>query len=100
MGWARERGCIRYDLGGIASDTPHAGTAGAAEPGRSDNLAGVHQFKTGFGGEIVTYPGTVERRYRPTLAWLARRVSSRYRGTPDTSAGSRTLVPDVPFPLI
>ena len=100
MRWARELGCTRYDLGGIASGAPGIGTEHSAGGARAENLDGVHQFKTGFGGEIVTYPATVERRYRPTLAWLARRVSSRYRGTPDTTAGSRTLVPDISFPFI
>ncbi len=71
MRWARERGCTRYDLGGIAPEGPSTS--------RRSNLSGVNQFKTGFGGEIVAYPPTVERRYHPGRAWLIRRLNSRFR---------------------
>jgi hypothetical protein len=60
MRWARERGCQSYDLWGIA--TP-----------------GLFQFKTGFGGEVLDYPPTLERRYRPILAAITRTaVAARY----------------------
>lgn len=81
MRWARDHGCSRFDLGGIAADTPppaEHGTEGNDDRWRS-HLAGVHQFKVGFGGEIVTYPPTVERRYHPGLAWLVRRINARFR---------------------
>lgn len=78
MRWARDHGCSRFDLGGIASDTPPSGQDGDDGRWRS-HLAGVHQFKVGFGGEIVAYPPTVERRYHPRLAWLVRRVNARFR---------------------
>lgn len=99
MRWARVRGCTRYDLGGIAGGAK-AGAPQEIGIGRPDTLAGVDQFKTGFGGEIVSYPATVERRYRPTLAWLARRVSSRYRTSDDSTAGTRTMLPHLTFPLV
>lgn len=91
MRWARDHGCTRYDLGGIAPETPPG-------PGRSDDgeartgsaLEGVHQFKVGFGGEIIAYPPTVERRYRPGLAWLVRRANARFR-----TAAQRSRSPGV-----
>lgn len=100
MRWAREHGCSRYDLGGIASGAPPAGTDRdpSVRSQTGSSLDGVHQFKTGFGGEIVAYPATVERRYRPALAWLARRVSSRYRATPNDHPTGRALS-GLSFPL-
>lgn len=75
MKWGRERGCQRYDLWGIPAHDPEsladedrtslAGTKG-------DDWRGIYRFKTGFGGEIVSYPGTLERHYVPVLPWLAR----------------------------
>lgn len=76
MRWARDRGCRRYDLWGIPAVDP-VSTADAGErvaTTRGDDWRGLFRFKTGFGGEIVSYPATLERRYRPALAWLARRV--------------------------
>jgi lipid II:glycine glycyltransferase (peptidoglycan interpeptide bridge formation enzyme) len=77
MKWARERGCTTYDLWGIPAQDPEmtkddnsnkiAGTKG-------EDWRGLYRFKTGFGGEIVTYPPTMERRYMPVLPWLARRL--------------------------
>ncbi len=87
MQWARENGCSRYDLGGIAPDTPPTGPGKDHVRTRSD-LEGVHQFKTGFGGRIVTYPETVERRYRPRIAWLVRRLNARFRSAPERSISS------------
>jgi len=85
MRWARDRGCTVFDLGGIAPASPLI----ASDDGRDDasdrhrsSLDGVRQFKVGFGGEIVTYPPTVERRYRPGLAWLVRQFHSRFRTSP------------------
>jgi len=80
MRWARERGCISYDLWGIpATDPPARDLAqGRVKPTHGNRLDGLYQFKTGFGGEIVSYPAPIERRYHPFLAWLSRH-SSRYR---------------------
>lgn len=80
--WARDQGCSRFDLGGIASDTPPSAPDRHDDGRWRSHLAGVHQFKTGFGGEIVAYPPTVERRYHPGLAWLVRRVNTRFRTAP------------------
>jgi lipid II:glycine glycyltransferase (peptidoglycan interpeptide bridge formation enzyme) len=75
MKWARESGCVRYDLWGIPEDDPSS----ASEQGdriagtKGEDWRGLYRFKTGFGGDIVTYPPTLERRYRPLLSSLARR---------------------------
>jgi peptidoglycan pentaglycine glycine transferase (the first glycine) len=76
MRWARERGCRRYDLWGIpVLDPPTtkidngdriAGTTGS-------DWRGLYEFKTRFGGEIITYPAAFERQYWPLLATMARR---------------------------
>jgi lipid II:glycine glycyltransferase (peptidoglycan interpeptide bridge formation enzyme) len=76
MRWARDAGCERYDLWGIPAEDPDAvhedGTRFAGTKG--DDWRGLYRFKTGFGGEIVTYPPVLERRYRPLLAVAARRA--------------------------
>jgi lipid II:glycine glycyltransferase (peptidoglycan interpeptide bridge formation enzyme) len=77
MQWARDRGCDTYDLWGIPEIDP------VTEPGsnsvegtRGDDWRGLHRFKTGFGGQIVTYPPMFERRHVPILPAIARRVYS------------------------
>jgi lipid II:glycine glycyltransferase (peptidoglycan interpeptide bridge formation enzyme) len=79
MRWARERGCARYDLWGIPDSDPERGSDedGKAAATRGDDWRGLYRFKTGFGGEIVSYPPTLERRYRPALSFLARRLYGR-----------------------
>jgi len=86
MQWARELGCLRYDLGGIAP-AARSGSAGVV-PGSS--LEGVDTFKTGFGGTIVSYPQPVERRYRPRIAWLIRHVNARFRTAADGALPTET----------
>jgi lipid II:glycine glycyltransferase (peptidoglycan interpeptide bridge formation enzyme) len=72
MRWARGQGCTHFDLGGIApGHSPDSSSA--------SDLQGVNQFKVGFGGVIVTYPPTVERRYRPLMAWSIRRFNARFQ---------------------
>ena len=77
MRWARDRGCTTYDLWGIPEQDPESlrsednvSVAGT----RGSDWRGLYRFKTGFGGEIVTYPPTLERRYLPVLPWAARRL--------------------------
>lgn len=87
MKWARDHGCTRYDLGGIAPEPPLNETDDEGVRSHSD-LEGVDQFKTGFGGNIVSYPETVERRYLPRIAWLMRRLNPRFRAAPERALGS------------
>lgn len=75
MKWGRERGCKRYDLWGIPKHDPESlrGDDNASLAGtKGDDWRGIYRFKTGFGGDIVSFPDTLERRYVPVLPWLAR----------------------------
>jgi peptidoglycan pentaglycine glycine transferase (the first glycine) len=75
MKWGRQQGCRRYDLWGIPKDDPEslAGEDRRSLAGtKGDDWRGIYRFKTGFGGDIVSYPDTLERRYVPVLPWLAR----------------------------
>lgn len=84
MQWTRDHGGTTYDLGGISPEPDHAepGTADQHPSRTGSSLDGVSQFKLGFGGEIVTYPPTMERRYRPGLAWIIRQLLPRFREAP------------------
>ncbi|MDI3341519.1 MAG: peptidoglycan bridge formation glycyltransferase FemA/FemB family protein [Sphaerobacter sp.] len=75
MQWARAAGCRVYDLWGIPpKDEP---PPDVAEPRDTVNvragLWGVYRFKQGFGGEVVSYPGVVERSSLPALVRVWRR---------------------------
>lgn len=76
MRWARGHGCNAFDLGGIAAAAPNVDDV---ESESSRDLAGVRRFKTGFGGEVITFPATIERRYRPGIAWFIRNLHARFR---------------------
>jgi peptidoglycan pentaglycine glycine transferase (the first glycine) len=83
MRWARERGCLRYDLWGIPPIDPqstkvHDGDRIAGTTG--SDWRGLYEFKTRFGGSIVSYPEPLERRYHPILIGLARRFYGGYGG--------------------
>jgi peptidoglycan pentaglycine glycine transferase (the first glycine) len=77
MRWARAQGCKVYDLWGIPAVDPStthvdggdriAGTSGS-------DWRGLYEFKTRFGGQIVSYPAPLERIYIPGLAHLAKRI--------------------------
>ena len=77
MRWAREQGCAVYDLWGIPAVDPAtthvdggdriAGTSGS-------DWRGLYEFKTRFGGQIVSYPAPLERIYVPGAAHLAKRM--------------------------
>jgi lipid II:glycine glycyltransferase (peptidoglycan interpeptide bridge formation enzyme) len=78
MRWAREHGCATYDLWGIPKrdpDTIHDDDQRRIVGTRGEDLRGLYRFKTGFGGEIVSHPPTLERRHLPVLPWLARRLN-------------------------
>lgn len=82
MKWARDAGCERYDLWGIpVLDPANGGDEDQTAIGSSgSDLRGLHRFKTGFGGEIVSYPPVLERRYSVIGSFVARRLTSRARG--------------------
>lgn len=68
MRWARERGCIEYDLWGTPDeDEPVLETNFER---RSDGLWGVYRFKRGFGGELRRAAPAMDRVYRPWLYQL------------------------------
>ncbi len=80
MRWARLSGSTVYDLWGI----PKEDQVAAIDPGeqiagsKGDDWRGLYKFKVGFGGTIVTYPSTLERRYHPYLGFIARHVSATH----------------------
>ena len=64
---AREAGCAEYDFYGIPpTDDP------------SHPMAGLYRIKTGFGGEIVRYPGCWDAPVRPA-AYAAYRAAESAR---------------------
>lgn len=80
MRWAREHGALKYDLWGI----PHEDPISTSEDDmkrvagtRGNDWRGLFKFKTGFGGEVITYPPTLERRYNRLLAFAAKRFNDR-----------------------
>jgi peptidoglycan pentaglycine glycine transferase (the first glycine) len=78
MRWAREVGCTHYDLWGIPEEEPKIVPGDQITGTKGEDRRGLYRFKTGFGGEIVSYPPTLERRYRPLLSRLAwRRYGNR-----------------------
>jgi lipid II:glycine glycyltransferase (peptidoglycan interpeptide bridge formation enzyme) len=79
MRWARAAGCERYDLWGIPSEDPEStGLEGGRVAGtKGDDWRGLYKFKVGFGGQIVRFPTSLERRYHPFAAALARKVVIR-----------------------
>ena len=83
MKWARDVGCNRYDLWGIPALDPvdvstESGDFIASTKG--NDRRGLYRFKIGFGGEIVSYPPMLERRYSPVGSFLARRLTRRADG--------------------
>lgn len=78
IGWARELGCLSYDLWGIPDALGRAARA-ADEAERQaleaaaqhDPLIGVYRFKKGFGGEVVRYLPAYDRVLIPPLYGLA-----------------------------
>lgn len=77
MQWAKSKGCRQYDLWGIANSE--------TEP--ADQLRGVSQFKSGFGGRVVEYVGAYDRIYcRPAYLiwetyWRSRKAAASSSGT-------------------
>ncbi len=76
MRWARDRGAATYDLWGIPATDPEPLPEGATgmTQSRGEDQRGLLSFKTRFGGDIVSFPWPMERRYAPILAATARRL--------------------------
>ncbi len=74
MRWARERGARRYDLWGIPPEDPviPKGQPDQVTRSQGDDWRGLYTFKVRFGGDIVSYPPVMERRYHPRLLAAAR----------------------------
>jgi len=77
--WAKERGCLVYDLWGIPDEVGRNG-----EPPdfvkRKGGLWGVYRFKRGFGGRVVRTVGAFDYVYSRPLYRLLMRVE-RVRST-------------------
>lgn len=76
MRWARDRGARTYDLWGIPPDDPVIAKGKPDQVTRSqgEDWRGLYTFKVRFGGEIVSYPPPLERRYHPLLMVAASRL--------------------------
>lgn len=82
MKWARGLGCDRYDLWGISAVDPDSVTDTGDTVARSTggDWRGMYRFKVGFGGEIVSYPPMLERRFNRLGSVLTRRLTRRTHG--------------------
>jgi peptidoglycan pentaglycine glycine transferase (the first glycine) len=69
--WAKDRGCLTYDLWGIPDEEEEVLEREFTK--RSDGLWGVYRFKRGFGGQVVHYIGAYDYVYSPSLYWLYRK---------------------------
>lgn len=76
MRWARDAGCRRYDLWGLpeSDEAPDETADNGGNLNVRNGLWGVYRFKQGFGGDVIDYPGVVERIYLPPLVWVWRRL--------------------------
>jgi lipid II:glycine glycyltransferase (peptidoglycan interpeptide bridge formation enzyme) len=72
--WAKERGCLTYDLWGIPDEETDVLEREFLK--RNDGLWGVYRFKRGFGGQVVHYLGAYDYVYSPLLYWLYNKVVS------------------------
>lgn len=68
MRWARERGCLSYDLWGVPDEDFDFLEENFTQ--RNDGLWGVYRFKRGFGGELKRVCGPWDRVYLPALYFL------------------------------
>lgn len=66
--WAKQQGCLRYDLWGIPDADP--AMLEAEFQHRHDGLWGVYRFKRGFGGDVVRSVGAYDYIYNPLLYQL------------------------------
>ena len=66
--WAKERGCLTYDLWGIPDE--HEDVLEREFLKRSGGLWRVYRFKRGFGGRTIRYLGAYDDVYFQPLYWL------------------------------
>jgi len=80
--WARNRGCLQYDLWGIPDEDEEI--LEAQFTSREDGLWGVYRFKRGFGAKFCRGSGAWDRVYQPVLyriyRWWIKRNKSGIAG--------------------
>ena len=77
--WARQQGCLSYDLWGVPDAERITLEAGFET--RRDGLWGVYGFKRGWGGELSRSVGALDSVYNPLLHRLYRvALALRLRG--------------------
>jgi lipid II:glycine glycyltransferase (peptidoglycan interpeptide bridge formation enzyme) len=76
--WAKERGCLVYDLYGIPDYDEE--TLEAQFIDRSDGLWGVYRFKRGFGGQVVRLAGAFDYIYKRPIYKLYQWVTKLRKG--------------------
>jgi len=65
MRWAKEQGCLTYDLWGVPDEDQETLESKFME--RNEGLWGVYRFKRGFGGELKRASSSLEKDYHPVL---------------------------------
>lgn len=75
---AKERGCRRYDLGGLGA---HAPAIRKGEIGLEDLKQTAVAFKAGFGGRLVLLPRAWQLTFNPLARQLFRAARSHIAGT-------------------
>lgn len=75
--WAKERGCLYYDLWGVPDHDEAMLEAQFKE--RSDGLWGVYGFKRGWGGELRRSAGAWDKAFNP-LVYTGYRAALKLRG--------------------
>lgn len=77
--WAKERGCVAYDMWGIPDEIGQTVYEGNPLPvsDRTDGLWGVYRFKTGFGKKVEYYAGAYDYIYKPWVYHLIHRVVNK-----------------------
>ena len=76
--WARQRGCLEYDLWGVPDQDEEILEAHFEE--KQEGLWGVYRFKRGFGGQLKRSVGSWDRVYLPAFYrlyrwWISRKGS-------------------------
>lgn len=79
MRWAKEKGCLRYDLWGIPDLDEETLEDNFTQKASHQGLWGVYRFKRGFGGEVLRSQGAYDRVYKP-LMYAAYQQAMKLRG--------------------